>query len=495
MGSPTFSSAATSANGTKVILTYDEALSSTTAATSAFAVRTGGIDNTINGVAISGSTVELTVANVIRQGQAVHVSYVDPTNNDDPNAVQDADNNDAITIKTVVVFNLSTVASDTALEFNIQQLGSDLDGRRNGASSGESVSLSENGQRVAIGSQADRTIDKGRGSIRVYEQVGNSWQQLGSDIDGEAKGDNFGSEVSLSADGTRLAVGGARNDVASSKADAGHVRIYQLVNNDWTQLGIDIDGENANDRSGDAVQLSGDGSTVIIGGYLNNNTLGHAKVYSYNEGISQWVELGQEINGEQDKEYLGSAVDISDDGTVIAVGSVGFDPTIDGVIRSGRGRVQIYELIGNQWELKGSSIFGEGNNDNSGRSISLSADGNTIAIGANGNDGIKNKNGGHVRVYTFSSNQWTQVGQDIDGQNRGDGFGWSVKLSSNGERLAVAAPRYEPSGKDRTGQAKIYELRNNQWVELGNISGEASLDDAGHPTQGGTGISMSGNGK
>jgi hypothetical protein len=146
-------------------------------------------------------------------------------------------------------------------------------------------------------------------------------------------------------------------------------------------------------------------------------------------------------------------------------------------------------------ETKRKSILGEGNNDNSGRSISLSADGNTIAIGANGNDGIKNKNGGHVRVYTFSNSQWTQVGQDIDGQKQGDNSGWSVELSSNGTRLAVASPRYEPSGKDKTGQARIYELQSNQWVKLGNISGEASLDHAGETVQGGTGISMSGNGQ
>ena len=200
MSTPTFSSATTNTNGTKVVLTYDETLSSTTAATSAFTVRTGGITNDINGVAISGSTVELAVANVIRQGQAVHVSYVDPSDNDDPNAVQDTADNDAITLKTEVVKNLSTIAPDTALEFIIQQLGPDLDGRKKGARAGESVSLSENGKIIAIGSLNDRTIDGARGSVRVYEQVGNGWQQLGLDIDGEAKKDRFGSEVSLSSD-------------------------------------------------------------------------------------------------------------------------------------------------------------------------------------------------------------------------------------------------------------------------------------------------------
>ena len=450
MTSPIFQSAKTNADGNKVILTYNEALSTTTADNSSFNVRAGGVTNNITSTAISGLTVELTLNDTIKKGQAVHVSYIDPTEANDLNAVQDAAGNDAITLTTSVVNNQSTVEASSALEFNIKQIGADLDGRRKGAQAGESVSLSENGQRVAIGSPNDRTIDKGRGSVRVYDQVGNSWQQIGSDIDGEAKDDQFGSEVSLSADGSRLAVGGVRNDVGGTKVDGGHVRIYQLVNNEWSQLGIDIDGESANDRSGGAVQLSGDGNTVIIGGYRNNNNIGHAKAYTYNEVLSQWVELGQEINGGQDQEYFGSTVDISEDGTIVAVGSVGFDPTINGVKRPGRGRVRVYELIGNQWRLKGKSILGEGNNDNSGRSISLSADGNTIAIGANGNDGIKNKNGGHVRVYTFSNSQWTQVGQDIDGQKQGDNSGWSVELSSNGTRLAVASPRYEPSGKDKT---------------------------------------------
>ena len=492
MGSPTFSSAATSADGTKVILTYDEALSSTTAATSAFAVRTGGITNTINDIAISGSTVELTVANVIRQGQAVHASYVDPTGNDDINAVQDAAGNDAITLKTEVVENLSTIAPETALEFIIQQLGPDLDGRKIGARAGESVSLSENGKIIAIGSLNDRTIDGARGSVRVYEQVGNGWQQLGLDIDGEAKKDRFGSEVSLSSDGTRLAIGAVRNDVGGAKKDGGHARIYQFDGSNWIKLGSDIDGEKANDRSGCAVQISGDGNTVIIGAYRHNNNLGHAKVYRYNASEDRWDSVGSEIQGGKTNEYAGMSVDVSDDGTVIAIGGYGYSETG----KKNLGRVRVYKLNGNSWELRGSGLIGETKGDQSGRSISLSADGDTIAIGANGNDGDSKKNCGHVRVYTFAGNQWDQVGEDIDGEKDHDNFGYSVSLSSDGTRLAVAAPKYEPSGasNDNWGQAKFYELRNNSWAELGSINGEAVQDAAGQTEQGGTGISISGDG-
>ena len=71
---PTFVSAATSQDGTKVVLTYNEALSATTAAATAFTVTSGlqGNDvNPVSAVSISGSTVELTVTNNIKTVQAI----------------------------------------------------------------------------------------------------------------------------------------------------------------------------------------------------------------------------------------------------------------------------------------------------------------------------------------------------------------------------------------------------------------------------------------
>ena len=49
--------------------------------------------------------------------------------------------------------------------------------------------------------------------------------QLGSDIDGEAAGDYSGHSVSLSSDGTIIAIG-AKNNSGSGSA-AGHVRVYR----------------------------------------------------------------------------------------------------------------------------------------------------------------------------------------------------------------------------------------------------------------------------
>jgi uncharacterized repeat protein (TIGR02059 family) len=102
---PAFQSAATNADGTKVILTYNEALSATTAATTAFAVTTDGNANVVTGVTISGSTVELTLTTPVTNGQAITVAYTDPTGGNDVNTLQDAAGNDAITLSSTTVTN------------------------------------------------------------------------------------------------------------------------------------------------------------------------------------------------------------------------------------------------------------------------------------------------------------------------------------------------------------------------------------------------------
>ena len=104
--------------------------------------------------------------------------------------------------------------------------------------------------------------------------------QVGSDIDGEAAGDYSGYSVSLSSDGTIVAIGARNNDGTGS--NAGHVRVYENISGTWTKIGSDIDGEAASDYSGHSVSLSSDGTIVAIGAVYNDGTgddAGHVRVY------------------------------------------------------------------------------------------------------------------------------------------------------------------------------------------------------------------------
>ena len=130
-----------------------------------------------------------------------------------------------------------------------------------------SVSLSSDGTIVAIGAHGN---DAGTGSytghVRVFQFDGTSWSQMGNDIDGEAQSDQFGVSVSLSSDGMIVASGAHTNDGTGS--NAGHARVLQWDGTSWSQMGNDIDGEAENDQSGNSVSLSSDGTIVAIGALL-----------------------------------------------------------------------------------------------------------------------------------------------------------------------------------------------------------------------------------
>ena len=107
-----------------------------------------------------------------------------------------------------------------------------------------------------------------------------NWQQIGSDIDGEAAGDESGYSVSISDDGSIVAIGGYAND--GNGNSSGHVRIYQNNGGTWQKIGSDIDGEAANDESGYSVSLSEDGRVVAIGAHGNDGNgdgSGHVRIY------------------------------------------------------------------------------------------------------------------------------------------------------------------------------------------------------------------------
>lgn len=153
------------------------------------------------------------------------------------------------------------------------QLGSDIDGQEYDVS-GRKVSLSSDGSIIAISAV---NHDSAKGTVRVHKWDGNTWNQRGGDIDGEAASDYSGSDVALSSDGSIVAIGADRND--DGGVDSGHVRVYQWNQTAWNKLGGDIDGDAENDASGYSLSLSSDGSIVAIGAFRHDGEKGHVRVY------------------------------------------------------------------------------------------------------------------------------------------------------------------------------------------------------------------------
>ncbi len=347
------------------------------------------------------------------------------------------------------------------------QKGEDIDGEAAGDYSGISVSVSSDGHIVAIGADENSGNGLFSGHVRIYEYINDQWEQRGGDIDGEGELNWSSTSLSLSSDGDVVAIGAPENIVG--EAILGHVRVFEYVNTQWVQRGEDIDGEADSDYSGASISLSSDGNIVAIGARENDGNgteSGHVRIYEYVN--NQWVQLGADINGETAGDFLGESVSLSSDGHVVAIGAARNSEN-----GTESGHVRIYEYINNQWIQKGEDIDGEAAGDFSGSEISLSADGNVIAIAAIRNDG-NGPESGHVRVYQYIDNQWIQQGIDIDGEAAGDFFGSSVSLSSDGSIVAIGAINNAGNG-DNSGHVRVYDLSTTLRSEAYQLSAETGV--------------------
>jgi len=360
--------------------------------------------------------------------------------------------------------------SSTPTDFT--QIGSDIDGEAALDRSGYSVSLSSDGTIVAIGAYANDDGGTDAGHVRVYAWNGSAWVKRGNDIDGKAAYDNSGYSVSLSSDGTIVAIGALGN--ADSGYGSGHVRVYAWNGSDWVKRGNDINGEAAYDLSGNSVSLSSDGTILAIGAYMNDGNgdkSGHVRVYGWNG--SAWVKRGSDIDGEARYDRSGYSVSLSSDGSILAIGAYMNDG--NGCCGTDAGHVRVYAWNGSNWIQRGSDIDGEADYDNSGNSVSLSSAGTIVAIGARRNDG-NGSDAGHVRVYAWNGSAWVKRGNDIDGEAAYDNSGYSVSLSSDGTIVAIGA---YGNGTD-AGHVRVYTWNGSAWVKRGSdIDGEAADDLSG----------------
>ena len=153
------------------------------------------------------------------------------------------------------------------------------------------------------------------------------------------------------------------------------------------------------------------------------------------------------------------SVALDADGTTLAVGAIGEDTPSNNIndtstsfAHENSGAVYVYSFDGSMWSdpvfLKASNI-GEG--DNFGFSISLSDDGQSLAVGALGEDsattGINSEanelsqESGAVYLFKKTHDTWIAPSYiKAPNTDDNDAFGTAVALSGNGESLAIGAP-------------------------------------------------------
>ena len=313
---------------------------------------------------------------------------------------------------------------------------------------GWSVAISSDGNTAIVSSRND---DRNRGSAYVYTRNNGTWSEQAKLLASDgANGDYFGVSVAISGDGNTVIVG-TQNDNEKG-TDAGSAYIYTRSSGTWsyqTKL-LASDGA-ANDWFGSSVAISGDGNTAIVGTYRDDNDKGinAGGVYIYTRTNGTWSEQTKLVASDgTTNDNFGVSVSISSDGNTVVVGAYRDD------IDRGTdvGGAYVYTRTNGTWSEQYVLLASDGSaNDMFGRSVSISGDGDTVVVGAYRDD----VNRGSAYIYTRNDTTWREQVKLLasDGDSH-DYFGTSMAISSDGNSIIVGA-----NGDDNErGSAYIFDL-------------------------------------
>jgi hypothetical protein len=373
---------------------------------------------------------------------------------------------------------------------------------------GHYVALSADGNVLAVsahfessgatglgGNQADNSVPQS-GAVYVFTRRGTEWSQqayIKASNTGEAgvgdqfgDGDQFGFSMTLSDDGNTLGVGaitedgGSRgvngNQADNSVINAGAVYVFARTGTAWSQQAyVKPSNPSPEDMFGYSVSLSADGNTLAVGSFDEDGSArqvngpqddlrtGSGAVYVFTRSGSAWTQQAYvKTSNAEGADSFGVHVALSDDGNTLAAGSLDEDCVATGVNPSGcdndretdvsTGAAYVFVRTGTTWAqqafLKSSNT---GSADWYGSRLTLSGDGNTLAVsatledgGARGIGGRQNDDtaldAGALYFYTRRGTTWTHHAY-VKGSNTEafDEFSSSVALTRDGNTMVVTA--------------------------------------------------------
>jgi hypothetical protein len=268
--------------------------------------------------------------------------------------------------------------------------------------------------------------------------------------------EDYGIAIAMSGDGTRLAVGAPRAFLDA--LDVGMVQVYN-VDGTNAQIGTELMGVGASDLFGSAVSLSESGAIIAVGAITGESTAGYVKVFAEPNDVTNpelfWQQIGQTLVGNLAGDNFGKAVSISADGLTVAIGAIQRDP---GVAAVRPGYVQVYQNVGALWTQIGEDIVGQNDGDQFGFSVALTADATFLTIGANAFDSDGLTDNGLVQVYENQNGTWVQLGRDIVGNADTRSLGTSVAISSSGQTITAGGPLSAAPVDTNIGEGYVYSL-------------------------------------
>lgn len=375
------------------------------------------------------------------------------------------------------------------------------------------VALSADGSTLVVGSALEDSNAVGingdieskksertdSGAVYVFAKSSGAWvQQAHIKASNADKLDRFGYSVAISADGNTVVVGAINEDSKAqgidgdasddSRNNSGAAYVYTRTAGVWTQNAY-VKPSNVTDEAqfGTAVAMSGDASTFAVGASDG--------VYVFVRQAASWAQQAMltASNMESDDRFGRDGLAMSHDGNTLAIGASHEDSNATGVNgdkgnnrSDNSGAVYVFVRTATTWsEQAYLKALNTGGNDAFGEKVALSADGNTLAVAAPGEDSSsagdpsdnKLSNSGAVYVWARSGNAWAQQAYlKASNLDEDDAFGQGLALSADGNTLAVGAPEESSqalglngdsadNSASRSGAVYVFTRSGANWVQ------------------------------
>lgn len=356
------------------------------------------------------------------------------------------------------------------------QIGQDIIGDMPDDKFGWGVALSADGNVMAVSAPGNDNNGTDAGHIRVYSKTNGTWTQIGQDIEGSIPSDQIGYKIALSDDGSTLAFSAPfLYRIINSIGRRGKVFVYKNINGTWTQLGSDIH-EEFPSNFGTNISISEDGTTIAVA-EISFSSANGIWIYKF-DGVN-WNKTGELVDVQIGNSiqlgtsgHFGWNISLSSDGSILAISDKSGYDILD-PLSTKKGWVAVFKLQSGNWIQIGNTILPKNNYDQLGHRVALSKDCSILAISV-----INSISPSRVEVYKYINNTWTQIGNDIF-ETVKDYFGHGLSMSENGEVLAIGITGADTSNGTKTGKVNVYQNIQGNWVKQGSVLGNNTGDEIG----------------
>jgi hypothetical protein len=306
---------------------------------------------------------------------------------------------------------------------------------------GMALALSADGNTLVVGAEGEASVARGvngdqisnaapiSGAVYVFSRAADQWsQQAYLKASNTAQNDSFGAALALSADGDTLAVGAAGEDSAAQGVNgdesneaalgAGAAYVFSRTAGLWQQQAyLKTSNSEALDFFGHALALNADGNTLAVtavgesssatgvnGDQRDNAALRAGAVYVFTRAGKTWSQQAyMKPSNTGAGDFFGTSLSLSADGNTLAIAAPGEASAADGIAGDqndesvvNAGAVYVFvRSASQQWQqLAYAKAANSAEEDLFGSQVALSADGDTLAVGAPGEDGSATGIGG-----------------------------------------------------------------------------------------------------